>query len=216
MCQILAWAVLIFRGVSLNFMQQALASHTCAVLDTGGEQCWGSGVWGALGDGSSGWHRSVLGDVVGLSSGVAAVSSGGYYTCALLDTGGVMCWGSNSHGQVGDGTTTIKKTPVDVSGLSTGVVNISSGDFHSCAVLDTGGVKCWGENEDSQLGDGTTTDRSTPVDVIELSSDAIAVSAGSTFTCAVLDTGGVACWGNDAFGKVTGIFPGLPHPVVCM
>jgi alpha-tubulin suppressor-like RCC1 family protein len=84
----------------------------------------------------------------------------------LLLTGGVKCWGSNSSGQLGDGTTTKRLTPTAVSGLSSGVAAIDAGSSHTCALLSTGGVKCWGNNYHGQLGDGTTTTRRTPTNVL--------------------------------------------------
>lgn len=104
----------------------------------------------------------------GLTSGVAAVSAKGFHTCALTTAGGVKCWGRNSEGQLGYGTFTNRSTPVDVVGLGSGVTALSAGGWHSCAVTTAGGVKCWGHNLYRQLGDGTTTNRSTPVDVIGL------------------------------------------------
>lgn len=177
------------------------AGHTCALTQAGGVKCWGSNSFGALGTGQP-FDRLTPTPVVGLASGVTAIAAGGGHTCALTGVGGVKCWGNNTYGGLGDGTTTHRGSPVDVVGLTSGVAAIGVGGDHSCAVMDTGAVKCWGFNWAGQLGDGTHDNRLTPVDVIGLGSGVEAIAVGYYHTCAVTETGAPRCWGLNVAGAL--------------
>jgi alpha-tubulin suppressor-like RCC1 family protein len=137
-------------------------SGYCGITGTGGVVCWESVGRPAV--------------VAGLSSGISSVtigtapgfgSAGNSHICALSVAGGVKCWGSNMFGELGDGGSTNSAVPVDVSGLTTGIVAIDAGNSYTCALTSAGGVKCWGGNSLGQLGNGRKTAQSTtPVDVV--------------------------------------------------
>ena len=141
-------------------------------------------------------------DATILSGGVAAVAAGREHTCVLTIGGGVKCWGLGGYGQLGDGTGANSTTPVDVTGLTSGVTAISAGDSHTCAISAGGGLKCWGENNSGKLGDGSSTSRFAPVDVTGLTSSVAGVSAAGGHTCAVTTSGGAKCWGYNQEGQL--------------
>ena len=173
--------------------------HTCALLSTGAVKCWGSENNGTLGNAGGG--NAPGGAISGFSADVIALASGIRHTCALLSTGGVQCWGTNDEGQLGNGTTSAgSSTPVNVSGLSSGVVAISAGNTTSCALLSTGVVKCWGRNVSGQLGNGSLISSSTPVTVSGLS--AVAIGNGYYHACALLSSGAARCWGHNSSGQL--------------
>jgi alpha-tubulin suppressor-like RCC1 family protein len=175
--------------------------HTCALTEVGGVKCWGGNSYGQLGDGSV-IERNTPADVVGLAGGVKAITTGGPFTCALTTAGGVKCWGRNYAGQLGDGTDNPSNIPVDVVGLTGGIKAIEAGGHHACALSEAGSVKCWGSNGSGQVGDGTTVNRSTPIDVVGLPRGVQAIATGLHHTCALNEGGGVKCWGGNSFGQL--------------
>jgi len=175
--------------------------HTCARTATGGVKCWGLNGNGQVGDGTQSERHTAV-DATGLTSGVAAIVTGTTHSCALTIAGAVKCWGLNANGQLGDGTPTQRLTAVAVSGLSSGVAALTAGTAHTCALTTAGGVKCWGLNTNGQIGDGTTTQRLTPVDVSGLTSGVTAIAAGQTHTCALVTSIGVKCWGQNSEGEL--------------
>ena len=175
---------------------------TCVLTVAGGVKCWGSNSYGQLGNGTVGGYSSVPVDVSGLSSGVAAVSVGYWSACALTTGGGVKCWGDGQIGDLGNGTFSSSSVPVNVAGLSSGVAAISAGFHGGCALMLTGGVKCWGDNGHGQLGNGTTVTRSVPGDVTGLTSGVAQVSQGMDDACALMTDGTVKCWGTNSEGEL--------------
>ena len=178
--------------------------HNCALTKAGGVLCWGSDSVGQVGNGGvcDAHNCPTPVGVIGLSSGVVAIAAGGHSSCAITTSGGLKCWGHNRWGQLGDGTTTSRTTPVDVVGLSSNVASVGLGAGITCAVTTSGGAKCWGDNDVGQVGDGTTTERHTPTNVTGLSSGVAAVSAGIDHACALAVAGGLKCWGGNAYGQL--------------
>ena len=142
------------------------------------------------------------------SATAVSITAGLYHTCALLNTGAVNCWGHNSYGRLGNDTTTSSSVPVAVAAFTDGTataVSITAGLDHTCALLNTGAVNCWGPNFYGQLGNNTNTDSSAPVAVAAFtvgSATAVSITAGYFHTCALLNTGAVNCWGYNSDGRL--------------
>ncbi len=201
----------------------------CAVVN-GGVQCWGSNSAGQLGarDNPMG---AVPSPVVGLTSGFTAVAAGYNFACALSASGGVQCWGDNTYGELGNGGTASSSTPVQVTGLTSGVTAIAAASSAACALTAGGGVQCWGAYPVAPHGSGTPTTcagttlcSTVPVQVSGLTSGVTAISAGGDVACAI--TGGAAqCWGDDSSlqletnssgGPVPAPLTGLPSDVTAV
>jgi alpha-tubulin suppressor-like RCC1 family protein len=185
--------------------------HSCALVPSawspltgGGVKCWGWNYYGQLGDGTHAFSQDFPVSVVGYAtSGATALVLGESHTCILTTAGGVKCWGHNLYGELGNNSMVFSSTlPVDVYGLSSGMVGITAGSFHTCALPSVGGAKCWGANGDGQLGDGTTISSTVPVDVHGLTGNLIAMAGGTFHTCALTATGGVKCWGLNSLGQL--------------
>ncbi len=188
------------------------ADHACALLVVGTVKCWGRNFFGQLGNGQSGFPQESLVpvDVVGLSD-VVSISTGAASTCGLLAGGTVKCWGGNTYGQVGNGTTVDSSLPSAVSGVS-GATALASGFHHACATVVGGGIRCWGRNHLGQLGDGRTTDSSTAV-VVSGITGATTIGLGSFHSCAA-GPGLTRCWGTNANGQLgNGTMTGSATPV---
>ncbi len=141
--------------------------HTLALKSDGTVWSWGKDYYGELGDGGTNLDKATPVQVSGLT-GIIAIAAGGNHSLALKSDGTVWSWGHNSNGQLGDGTTTDRGAPVAVAGGLTGVVAIAAGYHHSIAVKSDGTVRAWGINQYGNLGDGTTTQRNSPVTVTGL------------------------------------------------
>ena len=194
------------------------AGHTCAVLDDGSVRCWGYGANGRLGYNS----LASVGDdetpgslaPVDLGRGATAITLGEAHTCAILDDATVRCWGFAGQGQLGYGseqTIGDNEPPSEVGPVNLGpgaaVVAISAGDVHTCAVLASGEVRCWGYARYGLLGNGAVNDIGddeipAAVGGVDLGRGATAISSGSLHNCARLDNGAVRCWGYGGGGRL--------------
>lgn len=206
--------------------------HACAV--SGGKvYCWGYNNVGQLGDGTTTARTTpvpVLGvGGTGLLSDIVSLSIGGNhsysdsYTCALSSTGVVYCWGGNNNGQLGDGSTTNRSSPVVVQGLPTAsqvAAGSFSGGVHTCAVTTLGYAYCWGANGYNQLGDGSGTQRSFPVQVKGVNGTGVMTgvtaitSGGSNYghTCLIANEAAY-CWGsNDGYQVGDGTATNRAYP----
>jgi alpha-tubulin suppressor-like RCC1 family protein len=189
--------------------------HTCALLSTGAAMCWGDGSMGQLGTGNRNDQLTPQ-YVSDLSSGVASISAGGCLTCVVLSSGGAMCWGGGQTCQVFIGSFIQSPSCYTPKGVSSGVVTISTSGEHTCALLSSGAAKCWGRGDFGQLGHGNAAlngDHAiTPLDVVGLPSSIVSLSTGGGFTCAVLLSGSIMCWGNGRNGEL-GYAGGSPNIV---
>lgn len=184
-----------------TFARYSGSNAACFVSISGALKCWGGNEEGQVGDGSL-TTRLIPTAVVGMQSAVSNWSIGDRHTCAAKNDSSVWCWGANYSGQLGDGTTSRRTSPVRVQGLDGGAAQVVAGDRHSCALTTGGGVMCWGDNSYGQLGDATTNSRSTPAYVPGLRTGVISISAGWWFTCALTASNGVWCWGDNWAGQL--------------
>jgi hypothetical protein len=216
-------------GLALEQAQKAVAGfdHTCALLVNGSVKCWGGNSDGQLGNGSA--NPSASPPVSAILTDVICIDARDYRTCAILSGHGLSCWGAGQKtpaepGQltevdqvsVGNGSTCVLRHDGGVrcwvlgavpplTDLLTGVSMIATGGSsptdHWCAISKTNGeVRCWGNNQYGQLGDGTVVERQSPGPA--LFTGAIGIAAGERHACAVLQNGAARCWGDNSSGQV--------------
>jgi len=174
-------------------------NHTCALTSTGAVKCWGANEHGQLGlTGTA--DRPAPTAVPSVGTSIVALAAGQYHMCALTSAGAVRCWGDNTYGQLGVDGLGPQALPTDVTDLGTEVVGLTAGAFHTCALVSTGALKCWGYNAYGQLGLYDTDNRPTPVTLDALTGSIVATVAGDLHTCAQDSTGAVSCWGMYQYG----------------
>ena len=175
--------------------------HVCAVSSAGSAFCWGENKKGQLGIGST-TDQTQPAAVSTLGAGVASIAAGAAHTCALLNGGSVKCWGDNTYGQLGNGSTVMSTTPINVIGISTAIAVVTGSDS-SCALLSDQTVRCWGYNGlEGVLGNRTSDHASLPVMVTGLTGITHLAAARGQHVCALSSSGAVYCWGANSFGQL--------------
>ncbi len=184
----------------------------CAVLRTGTVECWGHNDRGQLGSGGVDSSPTPV-TVSGITDAVG-ITAGYYHVCALLRGGTIQCWGNNGSGELGSVSCTdpFSFVPVAVSGINN-AVGVAAGYNYTCALLNDGTARCWGNNDNDRLGDGTTNYSVAPVTVAGVS-DAIAMTANLYHTCVLLRSGAIQCWGVNLFGDLGNGTTADPYSVV--
>ena len=177
-------------GGSATFIN---SSATCAIKTNGTLWCWGDGLFGQLGHGDD--NDRLTPTQVGTGTDWVSVSIGGGGTCAVRGADrDLWCWGSTNPGGVAT------NSPTAVSSVG-GWKDVSMGTEHGCAIVEPGDLYCWGSNDSGQLGDGTTTDRPSGVQV-GTASDWVRLGLGAAHSCATRGSGSLWCWGSNTDGQI--------------
>jgi alpha-tubulin suppressor-like RCC1 family protein len=192
-------------GVS---MITAGAYHNCALRTDQTVWCWGANSNSQLGSGAT-LNRSVAEKVAGLPGDITSIAAGYYHQCALRSNGKAYCWGLNNYGQLGTDNVDSGRTPQPVFpnvNNFPALSSVAAGFNHSCGVVKSDGtVRCWGENNAGQLGNGSTADSITPVTVLaDIGSlaNVKTIAMGSEHSCAVLADQSIKCWGGNIWGQL--------------
>ena len=199
-------------------------TYVCALFEDGRIRCWGENRLGQLGVGDTTdrteWNAATPTVDLGVGATAVAIAVGSAHACAILDGGGIKCWGNNGQGQLGLGDQEARGDEPGEMGDALPFVDLGTGRSAvamaargrvSCALLDDQTVKCWGENRYGQLGQGHTEalgdgpdemgDALPPID-LGAGQGAVAMAAGRDFVCAALDSQSLKCWGNNNWGQL--------------
>ncbi len=187
---------------------------TCGRRTNEATYCWGDDSGGQLGNGGSNTDATTPSGVgaYGSGSNVEQLTVGALHACAMLNTGELNCWGTNSSGQVGDNSFNERDTPVSVNGYSaSGGSEISAGGSHTCIRTTANSTRCFGSDTYGQLGnDSTLADRDTP-GTVALAASASSLALGTSHSCAII-AGAVKCWGRDDEGQLGDNSPSADEP----
>jgi len=177
------------------------SDHYCVILDDGSVNCWGRNNKGQIGDGTNINRNSPVAIDLGTNKTAVSISAGRDFTCALLNTGEVSCWGDNSYGIFADGTTTDSNSPM-VSNHSTGLnaVAITTPGYSVCAIFDNASISCWGKSYTVFSVNGAVSAGSVQI-ALASGRTAVAIDGINSHTCAILDNGSANCWGVNTYGQ---------------
>jgi alpha-tubulin suppressor-like RCC1 family protein len=176
-------------------------AHFCALMLDGSVQCWGSNSNGQIGAGTGNQFAPVL-VLPSTPTKAFAVVGGGLFTCARMSDGTAKCWGADGRAQLGDGGSADVSSPKTITALGSGILQLTAGFQHACALGATGEVRCWGENSYGTVGNGSTSSSPVLAPYTVIAFGAKQVLAGLNHTCAVMSDGTARCWGSNSFGQV--------------
>jgi alpha-tubulin suppressor-like RCC1 family protein len=183
------------------------SAHSCALFANGHISCWGSNDFGQLGDGTR-TDSATPREVGGITTAVA-MSTAADHNCALLVDGTVLCWGRNDFGQAAGALGGDRLVATPVAGIAAGdAAGVTTGSQHSCILTVGGRVRCWGRNNEGQLGNNTLTDSVAPVEVLRAARTPLTLTAivglvsTAAHNCALSTTGQPFCWGRNPEGQL--------------
>eukprot|EP00551_Chaetoceros_affinis_P014668 CAMPEP_0203690138 /NCGR_PEP_ID=MMETSP0091-20130426/2510_1 /ASSEMBLY_ACC=CAM_ASM_001089 /TAXON_ID=426623 /ORGANISM="Chaetoceros affinis, Strain CCMP159" /LENGTH=385 /DNA_ID=CAMNT_0050560117 /DNA_START=50 /DNA_END=1207 /DNA_ORIENTATION=+ len=193
--------------LGLNVLVQEISLgrwHTCAITNDNKLKCWGQNEQGQVGDGTRTTRNLPTSIDLGLNVFPQQVALGWYHTCAITNGNNLKCWGYNANGQLGDGTNDVTNLPTNIDlGLNVFPQQVALGAIHTCAITNDNKLKCWGDNEYGQVGDGTMIDRNIPTNIdLGLNAYPQEIALGSEHTCAVMNDNKLKCWGRNEYGQV--------------
>lgn len=198
----------IVKGLSAKALKvTANDFSTCALLENHTVQCWGGNDFGQIGLPTTISRSATPNSVPGFNESAINIAAGKKHNCALMSSGNVQCWGSNSNGELGNSTNlgSSSFTALQVQSLNGTAVAITAGAGSSCALLSDRSAKCWGLNQYGQLGNpmnsGTSNPNVTPLPVVGIA-NIQQISSMALSTCALLNTGAVECWGINRYGQL--------------
>ena len=177
-------------------------NHYCAILDDGSVSCWGRNNNGQLGDGTNSNRNSPVSVNLGTNKTAVSISSSNDFSCALLNTGEVSCWGDNSYGILADGTTSNSNSPVIVNhSVGERAVSIATPGYSVCAIFSSGNISCWGDSYTISSSNGNLVSGSISI-TLPTNRTAISLDGTGSHVCIILDNNSVNCWGVNTYGQL--------------